>query len=32
MYITMYSGNLPNSGYTNNFSQFLHQAFSQKYL
>ena len=28
----MYSGNLPNSGYTNNLSQFVHQAFSQKYL
>ena len=27
----MYSGNLPNSGYTNNLSQFVHQAFSQKY-
>ena len=31
MYITMYSGNLPNSGYRNNLSQFLHQAFSHKY-
>ena len=24
MYMTMYSGNLPNSGYRNNLSQFLH--------
>ena len=30
--MTMYSVNLPNSGYTNNLSQFVHQAFSQKYL
>ena len=30
--MTMYSGNLPNSGYTNNLSQFVHQAFSQKHF